>query len=119
MTEDAGQAMKARLRADLLTAVKGRRTVEAKVIRALVAAIDNAEAPPVTAAGTAAQTPHDFHGRTAEIERLRLSPPQVLQVLQAEVDERERAATELDRLEHRDRAEILRAEAHIARRYLA
>lgn len=44
MTEDAGERMKARLRADLVAAMKDRRTAEAKVLRTLVAAIDNAEA---------------------------------------------------------------------------
>jgi len=42
--------MPARLRADLRVATKDRRTVEAEVIRTLVAAIDNAEAACIRAA---------------------------------------------------------------------
>ena len=49
MPEDAGRDVKARLRADLRAAMKGRHAFEAKVIRALVAAIDNAEAPSIHA----------------------------------------------------------------------
>jgi len=45
MSQDAGGEMKVRLRADLRAAMKDRRAVEAKVIRALIAALDNAEAP--------------------------------------------------------------------------
>jgi uncharacterized protein YqeY len=116
MSEDAGRDMKARLRADLRTAMKHRRTIEAKVIRALVAAIDNAEAPPIQE-GQTALVHHHFRSRSAEVERLLLSRSQVRQVVLAEIDERERAATELERLEKTDRAEALRAEALLAKRY--
>lgn len=44
---DAAPAMKTRLRADLRAAMKAGRASEARLIRALVAAIDNAEAPPL------------------------------------------------------------------------
>lgn len=45
MPDSAATEMKARLRADLRAAMKSRNTTEAKVIRSLVAALDNAEAP--------------------------------------------------------------------------
>lgn len=70
--EDAGRDVKARLRADLRAAMKGRHAFEAKVIRALVAAIDNAEVPP-THAGQTAPVHHHFHSGSAEVERLLLS----------------------------------------------
>jgi hypothetical protein len=117
MSEDAGRDMKARLRADLRTAMKDRRTIEAKVIRALVAAIDNAEAPP-THAGQTALVHHHFRSGSAEVERLLLSRSHVRHVLLAEIHERERAAAELERLEKMDRAEALRAEALLAKRYI-
>ena len=115
--EDAGRNVKARLRADLRTAMKGRHAFDAGVIRALVAAIDNAEAPPIHA-GHAAPVHHDFHGGSAEVERLLLSRSDVRRVLLAEIHERERSAAELERLDMRDRAEALRAEALLAKRYI-
>jgi uncharacterized protein len=117
MSDDAGRDMKARLRADLRTAMKERRTIEAKVIRALIAAIDNAEAPPAHE-GQAALTHHHFRSGSAEIERLLLSGTHVRGVIMADIHERERAAAEMERLGIMDRAEALRAEAVIAKRYV-
>jgi uncharacterized protein len=117
MPEDAGSDMKEWLRADLRAAIKNRRTIEAKVLRALVAALDNAEAPPAEA-GRTATGHHRFHTGSAEVERLLLSSADVRDVLLAEIDERERAAEEMDRLDRTDRAEALRAEALLARRYV-
>jgi len=117
MSEDAGRVMKDRLRADLRSAMKDRRTSEARVIRALVAALDNAEAPPLHA-GAPALVLHHFRSGSAEVERLLLSRSDVRQVLLAEIRERERAADELERLGKTDRAADLRAEALIAKRYL-
>lgn len=112
-SEDAGRDTKARLRADLHTAMKDRRTIDVKVIRSLVAAIDNAEAPTIQAGRTAPAR----HG-SAEVERLLLSRSQVRHLLLAEIHEREQAATELERLDEMDRAEVLRAEARLAKRYI-
>ncbi|MDQ8730889.1 hypothetical protein [Bradyrhizobium sp. LHD-71] len=117
MSGDAAAEMKTRLRADLRVAMKHRRPLEAKVIRALVAAIDNAEAPPIHTAQTT-WTPHDFDSRAAEVERLLLSWSDVRNVILADIQERERAAAELERLNEMDRAEALRAEALVAARYL-
>lgn len=116
MSEDFGQGMKARLRADLRVAMKGGRTDEAKVIRALVAALDNAEAPPAREGSMAA--PHHFHSGSAEVERLLLSWSDVRDVLLAEIHERECAASEFDQLQRSDRAEALRADALVVRRYI-
>lgn len=116
--EDAAETMKARLRDDLRAALKDKRSPEAKLIRALIAAIDNAEAPPVQE-DTAGPAFHRFRSGSAEVERLLLDQAQVCQVLLAEIHEREIAAAELERLEKTDRAAILRAEILIARRYLA
>ncbi len=117
MSDDAGRDMKARLRADLRTAMKDRRTIEAKVIRALIAAIDNAEAPPAHE-GQTALAHHHFRSGSAEIERLLLSGAHVHGVIVADIHERERAAAEMERLGMMDRAETLRAEAVIAKRYI-
>ncbi|GGC73945.1 GatB/YqeY domain-containing protein [Chelatococcus reniformis] len=112
---EAGYDMKARLRTDLRAAMKERRTGEASLIRALVAAIDNAEAPPLQASRT---DQHRFRDGSAEIERLHLDPARVRAVLLTEIEERERAAAEMSRLERPDRADALRAEIVIAKRYL-
>ncbi|SMF60039.1 hypothetical protein SAMN02982989_1011 [Xaviernesmea oryzae] len=114
---DAGHDIKTRMRADLRAAMKEGRASEAKLIRVLVAAIDNAEAP-LLPAGDSSKDQHRFTDGTAEIARLSLGHAQVQAVLMAEIEDRERAAAEMDRLEREDRAEALRAEAMIAKRYV-
>lgn len=114
---DAGAEMKNRLRADLRAAMKGGRASEAALIRVLLAAIDNAEAPPLDGSRKAADQ-HRFRDGSAEIERLHLSEAAVRAILAAEVLERETAAAEMMRLNKADRAEALRAEALLARRYI-
>lgn len=95
MSEDAASSMKVRLRADLRAAMKDGRTVETNVFRALVAAIDNAEAPP-NHDGRTAPVHHHFQNGSAEVERLLLSRTQVRDILLAEIRERERAAAEFE-----------------------
>lgn len=115
---DAAKKMKDRLRADLEIAMLLRRALEAKVIRTLIAAIDNAEAPPVQTEH-AATIQHLFHDGSAEVERLLLSEADVRQVLMMDIAERERAAEELGRLGITKRAQGLRKEILLAKRYLA
>jgi hypothetical protein len=117
VTHDAAAEMKTRMRVDLRTAMKEGRTSEARLIRALVAALDNAEAPPFQA-GQRNTDQHQFRDGSAEIERLSLSPAQVRAILTAQIEEYERAAAEMDRLERPDRADALRAKALLARRYI-
>lgn len=117
MRDDAGHGMKARLRADLRAAMKEGRASEARLIRTLVAAIDNAEAPPLQA-GQRPSIQHRFRDGSAEVARLSLNPAQVRAVLVAEIEERERAAAEMKRLERPDCADALHAEAFIAKRYI-
>lgn len=117
MSHDAGHEMKTRLRSDLRAAMKERRADDARPIRSLVAAIDNAEAPPLPV-GRKAADQHRFPDGSAEAERLLLSLAQVRTVLMAQIEERESAADEMNRLGKPDRAAALRAEALLARRYL-
>lgn len=114
MSIDAANGMKDRLRADLLAAMKERDMAEVGTLRTLIAALDNAEAPP--AAQRVAMPGDDM---TTETERLLLDAGTVAAVIAAEIAERERAAAEFDRLGRADRAAQLRAEAAIGRRYLA
>jgi uncharacterized protein YqeY len=116
--EDAAETMKARLRADLRAAMKDKRSGDAKIIRSLVAAIDNAEAPPMQTEEAGSTLPR-FRSGSAEVERLRLDGAQLRQILLAEIHERELAAAGLERLGKTDRAAALRAEVLIAARYIA
>lgn len=109
--------MKPRLRADLRAALKGGRLQEAKLVRVLIAAIDNAEAPPARADRLLAE-PHQFREGSAEVERLSLSRAQIRTILLAEIQEREDAASEMDRVARPDQAEMLRNEVRLARRYV-
>lgn len=92
--------MKVRLRADLGVALKERRIGEVRLIRTLVAAIENAEAPPLHA-GRKAADQHSFRDGTAEIERRVLDSAMVRSALMAEIQEREHAAAELERFKER------------------
>jgi hypothetical protein len=114
---DPALDMKAWIRTDLASAMKQRRSVEVKVLRVLMALIDNAEAPPVHA-GEHSALGHDFSSGLAEVERLSLSRAQLHSLVQADVNERERAAEELARLGEAARADALQEEARVAGRYL-
>jgi uncharacterized protein YqeY len=110
-------ALKERIRADLKQAMKDGRKAEAALLRTLLAAIDNAEAPAQTAEQSSAMA-QDFGKGAAEVARLDLSREQLDTVLAGEIDARMKAAEEMDRLGQDERAEMLRAEAGLAWRYL-
>lgn len=116
MKENAGQQMKTRMRADLRDAMKGGRPEEAKVIRALIAAIDNAEAPRQTVRPASDQL--RFLDGSAEIARLSVNHDKVRSILLVEQREREHAATEMMRLGRPDDAETLCRQAVLIERYL-
>ncbi|SFX97401.1 hypothetical protein SAMN04244548_02385 [Paracoccus pantotrophus] len=118
MAQDAGHDMKTRMRADLRAAMKEGRGSDAKLIRTLIAAIDNAEAPPARG-GSGAAEQHRFLSGSAEVERLSLDAERVRAILLAEIKEREQAAAEMDRLGRPDRADAIRAEARLAAGYLS
>ena len=113
---DPAHVMKARLRGDLVAAMKERRTRDAQLLRALVAALDNAEAPAMP--GGPAPHQHAFGDGTAEIARLRLTAADVEAVLLAEIAEREQAAVEFERLGKVEQAASLRDGIRLARRYI-
>lgn len=118
MGQDAGHDMKARMRADLRAAMKEGRGGDAKLIRTLIAAIYNAEAPPARS-GSGAAEQHRFLSGSAEVERLSLDADRVEAILLAEIGEREQAAAEMDRLDRPDRATAIRTEARLAATYLS
>lgn len=107
--------MKARLSADLRQALKEKDRPRAALLRSLVAALDNAEAPPATAGPAWGQ---DFRSGAAEVERRVLDDRDVQRILAAEIEEREDAAAQFERLGQAQRAAALRFEATLARQYL-
>ncbi|RDE10477.1 GatB/YqeY domain-containing protein [Pelagibacterium lacus] len=107
MPESPAEALKTRLRTDLKAAMAGKDRSEAALLRTLIAAIDNAEAPALD--GTAA---------TAEIARLDLDPARLRAIIAGEIAEREQAAHALDSVGQAPRAAELRQQATLARRYL-
>lgn len=113
---DPAAAMKDRMRADLRIAMKERRPADVAVLRALMAALDNAEAVPI--AGRPFVPGQDTADAPTEVERLYLDDAAVRSVLVAEIAERDRAAGEMERLGQADRAATLRAEVVLAGRYL-
>jgi uncharacterized protein YqeY len=117
MSEDAAVHMRSRLRADLLMAMRSRRKFEVALIRELVAAIDNAEAPAGNA-GARTSDRHEFGSGSAEVERLVLSRDDVRALLLREIESRERAAGEFERLGEVERADALRTEVIVAKRYV-
>lgn len=114
MPDNPAKELKDRLRADLKDALKAGRKAEMSLLRALLAAIDNAEAPP----RTDAELRYDPDA-ASEIARLELSPGRLNRLLEAERDERTAAAAEMDRIGQPDKAKALRAEAALVARYCA
>lgn len=117
MTMNAGETTKATLRADLRQAMKEGRSDEVKVLRALIAALDNAEAPAVASRALAVEQMGGLG--SSEVQRLALDAERVWSILEAQQAEREAAALELDRVGRGDLAEASRAEAAVIRRYFA
>jgi uncharacterized protein YqeY len=117
MSEDAAAQMRSRLRSDLLTAMRCGRKLEVALIRELVAAIDNAEAPR-DHAGRTTSVRHEFRSGSAEVARLVLSRAEVHALLLNEIERRERAASEFERLGEVERADALRTQALVAKRYI-
>jgi uncharacterized protein YqeY len=105
--------MKARMRGDLVDAIKGKRAEEVSLLRSLLAAIDNAEAPAHD------PRPASIARGPSEVDRLVLSVSELRTVITAEIETRERAAAELAGLGQRTQAETLLGQAALATRYLA
>ena len=116
--EDAAEALKLRLREDLRNAMRARAAAETAILRALIAALDNAQAVPLPP-GHQRYVEHAFGDRAAEVPRLRLDAAAVRRLIEQEAKSRADAADEFDRLGRPDRAADLRAQAAIVARYVA
>lgn len=104
------------LRGRLTSARKSRDATAVAGLRAAIAAIDNAEAPPAldTATASSARIVGSVLGlRSTEVSRVRLAEGDVLAILRKEVDERASSADEYERLGEGDAAAELRAQAEI------
>jgi len=116
MPSDAAETLKHRLRADIKAAMRARAADETRLLRALLAAVDNAQAVPVAPGRSA--LPNSFADGASEVPRIALTESALHAVLTAEIAERERAAEAIAAHGRPDEAERLRAEAAVVRRYL-
>jgi uncharacterized protein len=87
--QDAAEAMRQRLQADLRLAMKGRVALDLAVLRLLIAAIDNAGSVPLSP---------ESGPRQYEVERRRLSGKDVAAILWREYEVRQAASKEFARL---------------------
>ena len=113
--------MCARLRRDLLAAIKARDAVAVAALRSALSAIENAEAVEVFAAPDVVGSEHiagATSGRAAEVERRALTDTDVRGLVQSQVDQRSMAAREYEELGRQGAADRLRAEADVLRGYL-
>lgn len=117
------QELRSALRADLLTAMKARRTEVVSALRTALAAVDNAEAVTVPDAPVESVSEHvagsGIGVGSTEIERRALSVEEVLRLLRAQVRERITEAERYDSHGRGDAAERLRREADALRKYTA
>jgi hypothetical protein len=107
-TADAVEPLRARLSADLLTAMKARDHAAIGTLRCLLAVLDN----------TSAQDPRVF-GSSTEVPRRLLTQNELESLMKAEITSRRAAVIEYERGGHHQDAERLRAEMVLLSRYVA
>ena len=107
--EDAAEAMRSRLQADLRQAMKKQDAFEVTTLRVLIATIDNAGAVPL---------PPQMMRAQHEVERRRLSCNDVLSLLRREHAARRKAACEYARLGNSTESERALREMAIIGRYI-
>jgi len=115
---DAATFIKTRIRSDLTAAMKARRTAETSLLRAILAALDNAEAISVGTAHDRYQV-RAFGDPSVEASRRVLSEADIRDVLLHETADREVAAQEFEKLGRLDEAERLRNEVSLIARYVS
>jgi uncharacterized protein len=105
---DAVEPLRARLSADLRTAMKARDQAAIDTLRCLLAVLDNA----------GAQDPTVF-GSSVEVPRKSLTQNELQALMQAEVASRRTAVTDYERGGRHQDAARLRAELVLLSRYVA
>jgi uncharacterized protein len=113
---DPAAALSERVRADLKAAMADRCTDEMRLLRNLLAAIDDAQAV-ARPESDQRYEPRAFGDAGVEVPRLRLTPTGIDALLTAEIAARLAAAEQMAQLGQVDRAETLRAEAVLLARY--
>jgi uncharacterized protein len=111
-------ALKERLRADLKAAMQARATDEVRLLRTLIAALDNAEAVP-REGRVNTNLPLAFGDPCGEVARRELDDAAVEALLAAEIESRRSAAVDYERHDRGDEAARLRGEAELIVRYSA
>lgn len=106
---DAADALRERLQADLRSAMRARALAEVSVLRALIAAIDNAGAVP---------PPPKTEPIQSEVERRFLNRDDIQALLRREVDVRRHATDQFRTLGRAVEAEAAKFEMDIVSRYL-
>ena len=116
------EALRARLRRGLTDAMKQRDRTAVTALRTALSAIDNSEAvarpepPSDVGSGAIAGAAHGV-GRTEALRR-NLTEREILDVVVDQIDERDHAANEYERMGQLDRAKLLRDEAAVLRSYV-
>ena len=111
-TAEPAQIIRDRLKADLTRALKARQTPVAMTLRSLLAAIDNAEAVPLTAA------PPSIDGRVRDVPRLVLGRSDIQAILVREADECRRARADYERVGQAEAAEAMQAALDLIEGYM-
>jgi hypothetical protein len=115
-------ALRARLRRALTNAMKQRDPTAVTALRTALSAIDNSEAvarpepPSDDGSGAIAGAVHGV-GRSEALRR-NLTEGEILDVVVDQIDERDHAADEYERLGQFDRANLLRDEAAVLRSHV-
>lgn len=105
------QPLRDRLRAALPKALKNRDRTAASTLRAILAAIDNAEAVDSGSARAGAIESSPVGLGVAEAARRDLTEADITAIVRSEIDERRRAAAVYERSGHPDQAAELRTTA--------
>jgi uncharacterized protein YqeY len=116
------EALRARLRRALTVAMKQRDRAAVTALRTALSAIDNSEAvarpeaPSDVGSGAIAGAVHGV-GRSEALRR-NLTEGEILDVVIDQIDERDHAADEYERMGQLDRANLLRDEAAVLRSHV-
>ncbi len=119
---DDAQALRAALRAGLVTALIARDTDAVTALRTAIAAIDNAQAVPAPASAPAAASAHIAGARSGagstEAARRQLGSGELRDILHGQVTEHAREADRYAVLGQAEAAERLRRQARTLASYL-
>jgi uncharacterized protein YqeY len=107
---DPAMAMKAHIRAELVTAMRAKQSLKVAALRTVLAALDNAESVPIGTQHQPYQS-HAFGDPRTEVPRRILTADEVQALVMAEITKRREAADQMDQLGQSPQAEQLRDEA--------